>query len=611
MDRERMDALVTASQGRIRRAWRAMVEHLLEVNPGEQIAEMIRTGHVSGYYPPVVGIADAAKRAAVAWHAAYIAAGQTTARWLDRQLRGEAVAKKVPVFDPSDPPAVRWAAENDMRLIREIEDETKAMIHQVLLGAARTGSNPLEVARELRSSIGLTAKQTQIVENYRRQLESGQFSAALRRELSSGHSDRVIANAMRNQVAMSKAQIDTAVERYRSNWIDMRARTIARTEGLRVAHQGSDELYRQAIARGDVSADQLDQQWHHAGHAATFAGKGKSRGKGSGPRPFHVSMNGQIQPFGTPFVSGLGAELRYPGDPEASAEETANCRCVKTTRVTGGGSGQGVGGPRGGRAAESEVTVADEAALEEEALLAEEEAAAAEQALLEEEFGVTELNEADLLDVEPLDDAALGDTTIPALEEETGFRIGVSSDIAGEAEIDEVDWLADHRATMTRAERAASEAAARELLPASLEPNPYRAPGAEPRVTPSDKPAPVGFSAVDYDGTTYYQQAINGRYYTSSDMALREKPAYAIELGAPNPKLPGYETLEVKTPTMQAGEIRYRSEASGATYTPEMVSSGEAAAQERFLAHEQAATPEKRGLLGRMIDRIWRGNRGR
>ena len=44
-------------------------------------------------------------------------------------------------------------------------------------------------------------------------------------------------------------------------------------------------------------------------------------------RDAHKSLHGQVRPLGKPFVSGLGNELKYPGDPSAPVEEIVNCRC--------------------------------------------------------------------------------------------------------------------------------------------------------------------------------------------------------------------------------------------------------------------------------------------
>ena len=46
----------------------------------------------------------------------------------------------------------------------------------------------------------------------------------------------------------------------------------------------------------------------------------------------HLKAHGQIVPVGKPFIIG-GEELRFPGDPAASAENTINCRCTVITVI--------------------------------------------------------------------------------------------------------------------------------------------------------------------------------------------------------------------------------------------------------------------------------------
>lgn len=44
-------------------------------------------------------------------------------------------------------------------------------------------------------------------------------------------------------------------------------------------------------------------------------------------RDAHVSMEGQVQPIGSPFLAPGGVKLRYPGDPAAPIHLVINCRC--------------------------------------------------------------------------------------------------------------------------------------------------------------------------------------------------------------------------------------------------------------------------------------------
>lgn len=313
-----MRTLFAATQSRIARAWALMRAHLRETNTIASIAARLHTGD------PVVGLDVAAKAFAAGEHAAYVAGGQATARALDQVVRKNgAIRKKLLVFDAADPPAVEWAQRNRLDKIREITQQQREAIQGILVRGARAGTNPLVMAKEIREGIGLTAYQENIVANYRRDLEAGgeRLRVALQRELTGGHADRTLTAAIRDGTAIPPDRIDSMVDAYRGNYIRMRSETIARTEGLRVAHQASNELYRQATANGDLAGQRVERRWVH----------GPKRGKHA--RDFHLSMTGQLRGLDEPFTSGRGVSLMHPGDPSAPADETLNCMCVVTTRV--------------------------------------------------------------------------------------------------------------------------------------------------------------------------------------------------------------------------------------------------------------------------------------
>ena len=82
---------------------------------------------------------------------------------------------------------------------------------------------------------------------------------------------------------------------------------------------GNREMYLQAFDDGDLHPDLLTNEWHTA--------------KDERVRSSHRSMHGQQRGFDQPFVSGSGHTLRFPGDPDAPASETVQCRCSMSTRI--------------------------------------------------------------------------------------------------------------------------------------------------------------------------------------------------------------------------------------------------------------------------------------
>lgn len=50
-------------------------------------------------------------------------------------------------------------------------------------------------------------------------------------------------------------------------------------------------------------------------------------------RDWHADMDGQVVGIDEMFISGLGNQLEFPGDPNAPAEEVCNCRCVLLPKI--------------------------------------------------------------------------------------------------------------------------------------------------------------------------------------------------------------------------------------------------------------------------------------
>lgn len=242
----------------------------------------------------------------------FVVAGQDTAAFLSDVL------EVVVGFDQVNERAVETMRRERLRMVREFSAEQRAATRAAMVDGIARGVNPVEQARAFRGSIGLTGHQQGAVDNFRRLLSTGSREA-LSRELRDRRFDRTIGRAIESGEPLSDAQVERMTARYRERMLAFRARTIARTEALRAVHQGSQEAYLQAIDGGHVDPGELVQTWVTAGD---------ERVRGS-----HRTMNRQARPFGEPFVSGKGNQLRHPGDFAAPPSETVQCRCALTTRI--------------------------------------------------------------------------------------------------------------------------------------------------------------------------------------------------------------------------------------------------------------------------------------
>lgn len=313
-----MQELLALVERALGSAWREVVDHLRETNSLQDIQSAIEAGD---YASAIEGVEQAAEHFASATSSAYRTAGERASEWLNGEVDDKLIS-----YDATNTAAVRWAEQNRLSMVQGLTAEQRQTMNQILVDAAREGRNPREVARDIRQGLGLTPQQERWVSSYRDSLEAGQYSDALGRELSHGYSDRAIAAAARNRVELTPEQIDLAVDRYRANIVGYRAEVIARTEGLRVVHQGTEDAMKQAVARGLIEVDSLTREW-------STAHDGRVRSS-------HRAMQGQTRKIGESFETGDGVLLRYPGDPAAPASETAQCRCCIGTRYAPPGTAE-------------------------------------------------------------------------------------------------------------------------------------------------------------------------------------------------------------------------------------------------------------------------------
>ncbi len=222
-------------------------------------------------------------------------------------------------FDQVNERAVRTMRNERLREIREFSAEQRRATRAALTEGIRRGQNPRAQAKTFIDSIGLTEKQVEAVNNYRRLLEAGSREALTRR-LRDKRSDSVVRRAINEGTPLSQAQINSMTGRYQTRFLNFRAETIARTESLRAVNQANDEGYRQAIEEGHVEPQQLKREWHTAADDRV--------------RDSHDLMDANVvDGIEEPFISGNGNELLFPGDPAAPGSETVQCRCSVSTRI--------------------------------------------------------------------------------------------------------------------------------------------------------------------------------------------------------------------------------------------------------------------------------------
>ena len=312
----RIEALLIVAETRFKTEFLAALKAIEQSIDLGKLATLLEQGRFTEAFE-IVGLA--AGRLGVVYAEQFVRAGIDTGNFLTTE-----VAEVVIGFDQTNTRAVNAMRDNQLRLVTNFTEQQRRATQQALIAGIQEGKNPREIARIFRNSIGLTQQQEKWVRNYERALRNLD-RASLARELRDRRFDPTVRAAIDRGEPLSRAQIDKMVDRYRQRALKLRSETIARTEGLRVVHEGTDELYQQAIESGQLQADQLIREWNTAGDE-------KVRNFQDGSPTSHVTMHHQRRFVGEPFVSGGGNTTMHPGAFGVGYEDI-NCRCLVTTRI--------------------------------------------------------------------------------------------------------------------------------------------------------------------------------------------------------------------------------------------------------------------------------------
>ena len=307
---QRLFRLVDTLEPRFRRQFQNMLSLVKNDLTVARLTRLIETGQQQEAFNVIRAHVE---QLASRYNAGYIEAGQDTAQVLSGYTRPLVVT-----FNVVNERAVRIMQNNQLNFVREFTREQTEATRQALIRGVREGLNPRAQARAFRDSIGLTSRQEAAVNNYSRLLRENNRQA-LERGLRDRRFDGTVRRAINNGKPLTDGQIDRMVGRYRERYLKYRSEVIARTEALQAAHEGTEEMFNQAIENGNIRADQLQARWH-------------TRQDGR-QRDSHDAMAGQTRRHGEPFVSGGGNLIRYPGDPQAPAEEIIQCRCAVSRTI--------------------------------------------------------------------------------------------------------------------------------------------------------------------------------------------------------------------------------------------------------------------------------------
>lgn len=309
MTRKRLEELLRRESPRVRRRYLGALSRVRDKYTLAKLESALEGGTISSALDDLerAGALFAAQTEAVTALVANEVAAQLSTR-LDT----------VVTYDGTNERAVAQLRANRARMVQGLREEARDTITDVLVEGTSQGLNPRQQAQGIRDSIGLTPKQAEWVRSYRRRLETLD-RGALGMELRDARYDGTVRRAIDEGKPLPAKRVDQLVERYYQRALRYRAEVISRTEALRAVHEGAEQMYTQAVEDGTLDPALIVDEWH--------------AGKPPRTRESHAPMNGQKRPFGGVFVSGHGYQLKYPGDPDAPASETAQCRCRKSRKV--------------------------------------------------------------------------------------------------------------------------------------------------------------------------------------------------------------------------------------------------------------------------------------
>jgi Phage Mu protein F like protein len=313
----------------LRKAFLDSIANLRDAAQIQNIVRMLETGDIDGAIR-AVGLNPVAFRPfdkAIAQ--AFEAAGSATEAIVPAAVATDGL-RAVFQFNVRNREAEDWLRNNSSTLVTQILDDQRIMIRNALVRGMASGTNPRTVALDLVGKIGtsgrreggligLTSSQEEWVSNYAAELASDTPTSALVRLLRDKRFDRAVIAAERDGQPLPASLISKMVTAYKNRALRFRGEAIARSEAILSMHEAQAQAMRQAIAQGIVSADTVTYIWRTAHDKRV--------------RDSHQVMDGQTRKLGTPFVSGLGNILEYPGDQSAPPEDVINCRCWRETKI--------------------------------------------------------------------------------------------------------------------------------------------------------------------------------------------------------------------------------------------------------------------------------------
>lgn len=335
------EQLIASWEPRMRQAFLAAVYEIRDSVKLTELVRLIEAGRIDDAVR-AVGLDPGKFRSMTSTLlAAYEAAGVATMLAIPPAAVAAGYTLKIS-FNASARAAADFLRYRSELLIREITEDQRRGIRDVLVRGLESGRGPRDVATDLlgrrnritgkreHGLIGLSQTQQEWARNYARELATGD-PAALKRAMRDAAFDNRIRRAIAEKRGLTIEEARAPFRAYLHRALRVRADLIARQEMRGAMHEAQDQAYRQAIAAGMLSADVVTKEWRSRRDERVRDTHRRNRTM-MVDAP-HAGLDGQVRTIDDYFNSPSGARLRFPGDFNAPIEETAGCRCYLIYRV--------------------------------------------------------------------------------------------------------------------------------------------------------------------------------------------------------------------------------------------------------------------------------------
>lgn len=331
--RERFEQLVSTYEPMLRAAFIEAIDDIRSNIVLRRIVERLERADINGAIA-AMSLDEAAFRPLdEAIRQTFNGGGVATVEQM-QALRDPSGFRVVLRWDARNLAAETWLREHSAQLVTDIVADQQIAIRTALKTSLARGDNPTRMAVDVvgRVSrvtgqreggiIGLTAQQSQYIENARQELSSGD-PEAIRNYLQRGRRDKrfdkTVAKALREGKSLPRDMVDRIAARYSDGLLKLRADTIGLHETFAALGASKDIAFQQAIAKGAVRADAITKGWKHTPQEH--------------PRVQHIAMQGQKVRFDQPFVAPDGTLIPYPHATGVPSRHTLGCKCFCEYRI--------------------------------------------------------------------------------------------------------------------------------------------------------------------------------------------------------------------------------------------------------------------------------------